>query len=324
MTQINFFCKLCKKFIFLNSSSNKCCLEKIQNSKFLDFRYLVEDLGQGDIWSENYYNKNSKDYDDLINLTFKSLNCDENKERQKIYDMIDFKNIRSMLEVGCGTGRDTKKFIELLDNNAILHASDLSECMLQIAEDKFSDYIQNEKLNLYLCNAHSLPYEENQFDCVFHFGGINTFDDIESSINEMVRVCKVGGQIVIGDESIAPWQRETEFFKILSNSNPHFKFELPLNKLPQNIENVSIKFIMNSAFYIISFNKTKKEPKGDYHFEIPGDRGGTLWKRFHGNLEAIDPKLRDKFYEVLQKQDLSRVKVIEELIQKYLMGEKND
>ena len=74
MTQINFFCTICKKIIFLNTSSKKCCLEKIQSSKFLDFRYLVEELGQGDIWSENYYNKNSKDYDDLINLTFKSLN----------------------------------------------------------------------------------------------------------------------------------------------------------------------------------------------------------------------------------------------------------
>lgn len=323
MSDIKFFCKVCQTVLTDNYNNKPCCFDRHLNSKFLDFRPLAGKVGTGDIWSEDYYNRNSKDYDDLIDLTFTSLNCDEASERDKMYAIIKFENIRSMLEVGCGTGRDTTKFIECLNDNATLHASDLSEGMLEIAETKFSEHIQSKKLNLYLCNAHSLPYEDSQFDCVFHFGGLNTFDDIEKAIGEMVRVCKVGGQIVLGDESIAPWLRNTEFYRILSNSNPHFKYEVPLDKLPKCITDLSLNFIMNSSFYVISCYKTAEEVEGNYHFEIPGFRGGSLWKRLHGNIEGIDPILRDELYKFAQKNSLSRVNLTEKIIKDFLEREKH-
>ena len=60
-------------------------------------------------------------------------------------------------------------------------------------------------------------------DRTFHFGGINTFGDIKRAFSEMVRVTKPNGRIVVGDENMPVWLRNTEFGKIM-NSNPHYKY----------------------------------------------------------------------------------------------------
>jgi ubiquinone/menaquinone biosynthesis C-methylase UbiE len=73
-----------------------------------------------------------------------------------------------------------------------------------------------------LSNACYLPFPDNYFDAVYSFGGLGEFSDIKQSLAEMVRVSRVGAKLVVGDESIPTWLRETEFAKILVTTNSSF------------------------------------------------------------------------------------------------------
>ena len=69
------------------------------------------------------------------------------------------------------------------------------------------------KISYSLGDASILPFKNNVFDAVYSFGGLGEFDDIKKSLKEMVRVCKSGGKIVVGDESMPVWLRDTYFAK---------------------------------------------------------------------------------------------------------------
>jgi ubiquinone/menaquinone biosynthesis C-methylase UbiE len=51
------------------------------------------------------------------------------------------------------------------------------------------------------CCAEDLPFKENEFDIVFHVGGINFYNNQKLAINEMIRVAKKGTIILIADET---------------------------------------------------------------------------------------------------------------------------
>lgn len=56
-------------------------------------------------------------------------------------------------------------------------------------------------LKLVLGEAESLPFADNAFDNLLSFGAINYFNDPLKSLQEMVRVTKPGGRIVVTDEN---------------------------------------------------------------------------------------------------------------------------
>ena len=77
-----------------------------------------------------------------------------------------------------------------------------------------ADYNQNKSVCFTISNALDLPYKDDYFDAVFHFGGINLFGDVAVAIAEMDRVCKTGGNVLFGDESVASHLREHDYGKM--------------------------------------------------------------------------------------------------------------
>lgn len=86
------------------------------------------------------------------------------------------------------------------------------------------------------------------------------------------------------------WLRDTEFGKVLMNSNPHYKFDLPLDYLPVEARNVRIDWIIGGVFYVISFDVGEGIPYANLDFEIPGVRGGTHRTRYYGHTEGLSPE----------------------------------
>jgi len=74
------------------------------------------------------------------------------------------------------------------------------------------------------------------------------------------------------------------------NSNPHYKYELPLDKLPREARNVKLEWFIGGVFYFISFDVGTGEPHANFDFEIPGARGGTHRTRYYGHLEGFTPE----------------------------------
>ena len=252
-----------------------------------------KNLEKDDIDSIAWYKENAEYYDKFLPLTFDTFEVNEGLERKKMINELRLEKNYKVLEIGCGTGRDSELIANELGQDGELYLQDISVEILDVAVKKFQNKKFPPNIMFSLSNAAYLPFPNNVFDRVFHFGGLNTFGDKKRFFNEIIRVIKPGGKIVVGDENMPSWLRETDFGKILMNSNPHYKYDLPLDFLPKEARNVKLEWFIGGVFYFISFDVGQGEPFADLDFEIPGIRGGSHRSRYYGHLEGVSNEAID-------------------------------
>lgn len=300
-----------------NLSSLKIHMDRLQKSRILSGYYQDEDGIRFEIVDDipdftypktlnhsqksqlEYYDSMSEDYDQIQKLTFQIQRDDEILTRKTMVKCLNLKHDDKVLELACGTGLDSVHIVEKLGEESEFHAMDISKKMLEKCRNKL--ITTRPKTTFVVGNASYLPYPDNYFDALFSFGGFNVFSDPKRSLSEMVRVTKVGGRIVFGDESMPPWLRDTEFSKILVHSNPLFKYDLPIDILPVEARNVSVKWIIGGVYYLIAFEVGEGEPKANIDIAIPGKRGGTLRTRYYGQLEGVEAEIKEKISELAKK-----------------------
>ena len=216
-------------------------------------------------------------YDRGVSWVFETLNhSDEAATRQFFIDLMELKPGMSALEVGAGTGKDSALILDKVRPGGTAVLSDLSPNMLKLAQEKLST--ENVDVHYFLGNGSYLPFADNTFDAVFHFGGINTFSERKKAFEELTRVVKPGGKVVVGDESIAPWLRERESYATLLKANPLFRAEVPLEDLPANIESFKLHYVFGNAFYIMEYKVTAMAPEVDIDLPIPGKDFVDTWR----------------------------------------------
>lgn len=227
-------------------------------------------------------------YDRYLPLTFSTYGEDEQSVRNAMIDKLNLQPGSVVLETGAGTGRDSEIIAQRLGAEGKLYIQDLAPSFLAKNIERMRDCQTH--IEPALANGYYLPFADNSFDACYHFGGINAFGDIKRAFSEMARVTKPGGKVVAGDESMPPWLRETEFARVLINSNPEFSYSLPLDKLPVEARKTRVEWIIGGVFFVIDFVVGEGEPKADIDFPIPGVRGGTHRTRYFGQLEGITPE----------------------------------
>lgn len=253
----------------------------------------VEALPKSDVESLEWYKNNADVYDEFLPLTFRTFRCNEDEERDSLVNSLNLTGPETVLEFGCGTGRDSERIAKRLNSDGKLFLQDISSEILRIGYDKFKELRLQPLIKFSLANGYYLPFNDNYFDRVFHFGGLNTFGDQKRTFDEIIRVCKPGARVVIGDESMPAWLRDTDFGKVLMNSNPHYKYQIPLEHLPVQARNVQLRWIIGGVFYVISFDVGEGMPYADLDFEIPGPRGGTHNTRYYGHMEGFSAEARE-------------------------------
>jgi ubiquinone/menaquinone biosynthesis C-methylase UbiE len=186
--------------------------------------------------AKQWYDANADVYDENLHLTFDTFREDESAVRNRLVDKLDLREGSCVLELGAGSGRDSVLIAERLGPAGQLYLQDISLAILRKSFSKLAQYpVATE---FHVGNACSLPFPDRVFDAVFHFGGLNTFSDIGGFFREVNRVAKIGAKIVVGDESMPVWLRNTEFGAILMNSNPLYRYDLPLQHLPVSCREV--------------------------------------------------------------------------------------
>ena len=251
-------------------------------------------------------------YDRYLPLTFSTYGEDEQAVRNAMIDKLDLRPGAIVLETGAGTGRDSEIIARRLGADGKLYIQDLSPSFLAKNIERMRG--TNAHVEPALANGYYLPFAENSFDACYHFGGINAFGDIKRAFSEMARVTKPGGKVVVGDENMPPWLRETEFARILMNSNPEFAYQLPLDKLPVEARKTRLEWIIGGVFYVIDFVVGEGEPKADFDFPIPGVRGGTHRTRYYGQLEGVTPEAKRLAYEARAKTGKSMHQWLDEVV----------
>lgn len=258
------------------------------------------------------YEERADAYDRYLPLTFSTYGEDEQSVRNAMIDKLELRPGSVVLETGAGTGRDSEIIARRLGNDGKLYIQDLSPSFLAKNLERMHGI--EGRVEPALANGYYLPFAENSFDACYHFGGINAFGDVKRAFSEMARVTKPGGKVVVGDESMPPWLRETEFGKILMNSNPEFVYPLPLDKLPVEARKTRLEWIIGGVFYVVDFVVGEGEPTADFDFPIPGARGGTHRTRFCGQLEGVTPEAKRLAYEARAKTGKSMHQWLDDVV----------
>lgn len=95
-----------------------------------------------------------------------------------------------VLDLCCGTGELTREIARQAPGSEVTGA-DFSARMLDIARDKDAkhDYIEADALDL--------PFGDGDFDAVAVAFGVRNFEDTRQGINEIARVLKPGGRLLV-------------------------------------------------------------------------------------------------------------------------------
>lgn len=137
------------------------------------------------------FNSIAPTYDKLNHLL--SLNID------KYWRSKSLKNCslkwQKVLDVACGTADFTLQIAQTGVPEVI--GIDLSEAMVNIGKEKVKNANFQEKVHLMIGDCVALPFPENSFDAVTVAFGVRNFAQRAYSLNEMRRVLKPNGDLVI-------------------------------------------------------------------------------------------------------------------------------
>ncbi len=101
-----------------------------------------------------------------------------------------------ILEIGMGNGFFIKEIVFSADSVEYF-GCDFSETMISEASKINKQLIANGSVHLHLAAAEALPFDNEIFDKVFTVNTIYFWEDIEATFNELKRVLKPGGKLLI-------------------------------------------------------------------------------------------------------------------------------
>jgi len=178
----------------------------------------------------DFYNENFKRFDSSRFSVWKAV--------KKFVD--DIPESSNVLDAGCGNG---KNMVYMNSKNINSIGIDFSQQLLQICREK--------SLNVLESDIRKLPFVDNEFDFVVSIAvvhHISSYEDRIKSINEMLRVCKLGGKVLISvwaleqdkdsrfnfnlGDNLVKWEDTTRYYHIFNHET--------INKLFEsfNVENI--------------------------------------------------------------------------------------
>ncbi len=106
-----------------------------------------------------------------------------------------------ILDLCCGTGMITRDLAKRLKSGGRVTGVDLSPEMLEIAKKRLSRKSLSARVDLVQSDASGLPFASGSFDWIIIGYGLRNAYNPEMVLNEMYRVIKPGGKIVVLETS---------------------------------------------------------------------------------------------------------------------------
>lgn len=314
----SYSCTMCKSNLFSKSDGLHCT-----NGHFFPFvdNSNVPVFDSEDDNANEYTTEEAAEiHDNSLKWLFSTFGGTEAELRDTLISKLHLKKGQKILITGTGAGNDLPMLASLVGREGAIFAQDFSSQMLMSAVERSNGAydLAGYNIDFSVSDATNLPFHDNFFDAVYHFGGLNIFPSIENGIGEMDRVVKEGGRVVFGDEGLPPWLKKSEYGKMIINNNSLCDFEAPLKYLPQTARDVRLSWEVGYCFYIIEYTASKQPLPINTDVLHLGTRGGSMKTRYFGKLEGVDPELKEQLYSKAKEHGLSRVEFIEELLRKGL------
>ena len=129
----------------------------------------------------------------------------------------------SVLECACGTGGISVHIAPVCKH---MTATDFSQGMLRQAAKKLRQFSNVEVLQADLT---SLEFPDASFDAVVAGNVIHLLDDPRAALNELLRVCKPGGRVILPTYINISNGKPSLMVKLLEKAGAHFKRQFDLN-----------------------------------------------------------------------------------------------
>ncbi len=133
--------------------------------------------------ARNFYKYFSLIYD-YVNPVFYSTEM-----RKKVVEIAEIDGNSLVLEVGSGTGYTTEEIAKLVSEERIF--------CVDITPEQIEKARKRLKANFIIGDAENLPFRDRTFDSTISAGSIEYWPNPTKGIEEMARVTKKGGKVVI-------------------------------------------------------------------------------------------------------------------------------
>lgn len=205
-------------------------------------------------FQQQYGEDTAEKYDRLLRLQGLLVGSWEPAERRRLAALLDAPRGGRILEVSVGTGSNLPYLDQRVGPGATIVGLDLSLPMIRVAQRRTSSLTS--AVYFVRGDACSLPFADDAFDAVFHFGGLNMFGDVAGALREMVRVAKPGAPIVAGDEGMSERRRRTWLGRQVAKMNSLNLCRPPLAEVPwELIEGFELHWLWRELFYVMRFRK---------------------------------------------------------------------
>ena len=144
----------------------------------------------------------ASDYDRLNHIM--SLDIDKTWRRKALREIVS-PEVRSVLDLACGTGDFSIAIARRMRRQSITgHVTgvDLSEGMLAVMKEKVAQEGLADMISMQVGDGENLPFGPGAFDRVTIAFGIRNFENRTKGLQEMLRVLKPGGKLVILELSV--------------------------------------------------------------------------------------------------------------------------
>jgi len=157
--------------------------------------YKNSDLGKKEQVAK-MFDAISKNYDGLNRVI--SLGIDI-KWRKKVVEIVGKNNPKQILDIATGTG-DLALMMAELDPDKII-GLDISEGMLAVGKEKIAKVNLSKKIEMVVGDSEEMPFDDNTFDAITVSFGVRNFANLDKGIQEIARVLKPSGVLVILETS---------------------------------------------------------------------------------------------------------------------------
>lgn len=167
-------------------------------------------------------------------------------ERRKLVAALGLQPGRRVLEVGVGTGRNLPGLREAVGSDGFVIGADFSRGMLLQCRRRHPG-----RAHLLQAEAECLPFADDSFDAVLHYGAVNIFADVPAAIAEMARVTRPGGTIVLSDQGVRDDLRHGLRYAIVSRAIPFLQRRPPLHQLPGQVAVLRLDWLWRGDCYLL-------------------------------------------------------------------------
>ena len=164
----------------------------------------------------------SKDYDGLNRVISFGIDV---KWRKRVVEILKGKKPESILDIATGTG-DLAIALTATGAQHIV-GLDISPGMLEVGRTKITNKKLENTIEMVVGDSENLSFEDQSFDAATVAFGVRNFENLEKGLQEIHRVLKPGGSLVILETSVPtkfPFKQGYNFYTKFITYNFYNKF----------------------------------------------------------------------------------------------------